>query len=272
MRLCAFRCTNPGSRNTILSSFKEVGYTKTQKRLLIINHRIAGRNHRGVITCRHRGGGHKRLSRKVDYFRTKLNWIGVVVAIKYDPNRTAYLSLIRYETGIYTYILGPTDLQIGQVVTAGFHVPIKIGNALPLWKIPLGTTVHNVEFRPGAGGQLARSAGNRVRVIAREKNLVTLRLPSGEIRRIKQRCWATIGQVSNVEVINIQIGKAGRVRWLGWRPRIRGSAINPVDHPHGGGEGRCPIGRSCPLTPWGNNRLGLKTRRKKYSDGLVLRR
>jgi large subunit ribosomal protein L2 len=226
-----------------------------------------------MITCRHHGGGHKRLYRKVDFRRKKLSRVGHVHAIEYDPNRNARLALVYYEDGEKTYILAPKGLQIGQTIVAGFRVPIEIGNALTLWNIPLGTRVHNVELSPGAGGKLARSAGTSVQLIARENGFATLRLPSGETRLVSQYVWRTVGQVGNIETRNKKIGKAGRIRWLGWNPTVRGSVINPVDHPHGGGEGRCPIGRNCPVTPWGKPRLGVKTRRrKKYSSVFILRR
>jgi large subunit ribosomal protein L2 len=212
------------------------------------------------------------LYRRVDTFRKKLNVIGYVRTIEYDPNRSARLALIQYIDGDKTYILVPKGLQVGQSIMSGFQIPIDVGNALPLWNIPLGMRICNVEFRPGMGGQLARASGTNVQLIARESGFVTLRLPSGEVRFVPQTCWATIGQIGNLEAANKKIGKAGRIRWLGWRPTVRGSVINPVDHPHGGGEGRCPIGRSCPVTPWGRTRLGLKTRRpKKYSDVLITR-
>jgi large subunit ribosomal protein L2 len=226
-----------------------------------------------MITCRHHGGGHKRLYRKVDFRRKKLSRVGHVHAIEYDPYRNARLALVYYEDGEKTYILAPKGLQIGQTIVAGFRVPIEIGNALTLWNIPLGTRVHNVELSPGAGGKLARSAGTSVQLIARENGFATLRLPSGETRLVSQYVWRTVGQVGNIETRNKKIGKAGRIRWLGWNPTVRGSVINPVDHPHGGGEGRCPIGRNCPVTPWGKPRLGVKTRRrKKYSSVFILRR
>jgi large subunit ribosomal protein L2 len=232
-----------------------------------------GRNNRGVITCRHRGGGQKRFYRKIDFWRKNLNCTGYVRAIEYDPNRNASVALIFYNNGTKNYILSPKNLKIGAIVIAGFRVSIRVGNALPLWNIPLGIIVHNVEFYPGGGGKIARSAGTSVQLIARENGFVTLRLPSGEIRLVSQTCWATIGQMGNVEARNIKSKKAGHNRWLGRRPTVRGSAINPVDHPHGGGEGRCPIGHINPVTPWGKVRLGVKTRRpKKYSNIFIVRR
>jgi large subunit ribosomal protein L2 len=208
----------------------------------------------------------------VDFWRRNLDRVGHVQSIEVDPNRNARVALIHYVNGKKSYILAPKEIEVGHSIVAGFRVPIEIGNALPLWNIPLGTRVHSVEFRPGAGGQLARSSGTSVQLIARENGFVTLRLPSGEVRLVPQICWATIGQVGNVEASNKKIGKAGRISWLGWRPTVRGNVMNPVDHPHGGGEGRCPIGRTHPVTPNGKARLGAKTRRpKKFSDTLRLR-
>jgi large subunit ribosomal protein L2 len=273
MGLRLFRATSPGSRHTILNSFEEITCQEQEKKLLLSNHRSKGRNCRGVITCRQHGGGHKRLYRKVDFYRKKLSRVGYVHATGYDPNRNARLALIYYEDGEKNYILAPKGLQIGQTIVAGFRVPIEIGNALTLRNVPLGTRVHNVELIPGVGGKLARAAGTSAQLIARENGFATLRIPSGEIRLVSQYVWRTVGQIGNIEARSKKIGKAGRIRWLGWTPTVRGSAINPVDHPHGGGEGRCPIGRSCPVTPWGKPRLGVKTRRqKKYSSALILRR
>jgi len=237
------------------------------------NPRTGGRNYSGTITCRHRGGGHKRLYRKIDFCRKKLDCSGYVTSIQYDPNRNAKIARIYYSDGEKNYILSPKNLKIGEIVTAGFRVAIKVGNALPLWNIPIGLTVHNVELYPGMGGKVARSAGTSVQLIARENGFVRLRFPSGETRLVAQTCWATIGQIGNSEASNKKLKKAGHKRWLGLRPTVRGSAINPVDHPHGGGEGRCPIGRIHPVTPWGKPRLGVKTRSpKKYSDIFILRR
>jgi large subunit ribosomal protein L2 len=273
MSLRYLRSISPGTRHAILDFFSEVTCKKPHKTLLQSNHRARGRNHRGVITCRHRGGGHKRLYRRVDFWRKSLDIVRYVQAIEYDPNRNARIALVNYEDGNTVYILSPKGLKVGQSILTGFQVSIEIGNSLPLWNIPLGISLHNVEFRPGAGGQLARSAGTSVQLIARDQGFVTLRLPSGEVRLVPQTCWATIGQVGNLDADKKKIGKAGRIRWLGWRPAVRGNVINPVDHPHGGGEGRCPIGRSKPVTPWGKARLGVKTRRpKKYSDILIVRR
>ena len=273
MNLRYFRSINPGTRHTILDSFVEITCRKPEKKLLQSNQRVQGRNHRGIITCRHRGRGHKRLYRKIDTWRKKLDVVGYIHTIEYDPNRNARLALIQYEDEEKIYVLVPRGFQIEQIIITGFRIPIEIGNALPLWNIPLGISVYNVEFRPGVGGQLARSAGTNVQLVARENGFVTLRLPSGEVRLVPQTCWATIGQVCGLERRNKKIGKAGRIRWLGWRPTVRGKVINSVDHPHGGGEGCCPIGRARPSTPWGKPRLGVKTRcPKKYSNALIVRR
>jgi large subunit ribosomal protein L2 len=273
MVLRYFRPISPGTRHTILDSFAEITHNRPEKKLLQSNQRAQGRNHRGVITCRHRGGGHKRLYRKVDIWRKKLDIIGFVRTIEYDPNRNSRLALVQYEDGEKRYVLVSKGLQVGQTIITGFRIPIEIGNTLPLWNIPLGINVYNVEFRPGEGRKLARSAGTNVQLVARESGFVTLRLPSGEVRLVPQTCWATIGQVCGLETRNKKIGKAGRIRWLGFRPTVRGKVINPVDHPHGGGEGCCPIGRPQPSTPWGKPRLGVKTRRtKKYSTTLIVRR
>jgi large subunit ribosomal protein L2 len=232
-----------------------------------------GRDSTGVKVSRCKGGGHKQFYRKVDFWRKKLFCRGSVRSIEYDPNRTAFISLIYYSDGTKSYILSPKGIEKGRVIERGLSVQVVCGNAIPLLNIPLGTNVHNVEFYPGSGGKIARSAGTVVQLIARENGYATLFIPSGEIRQVAQNCWATIGQVGNVEHSNKKRGKAGRSRWLGRRPKVRGSAINPVDHPHGGGEGRCPIGHKKPLTLWGKSRLGVKTRcPRKYSDNFILRR
>jgi large subunit ribosomal protein L2 len=273
MSLRYFRSISPGTRHAVLDSFSEITFKRSEKKLLQSNQCVHGRNHRGIITCRHRGGGHKRLYRKVDIWRKKLDSVGYICTIEYDPNRNSLLALVHYEDGEKIYTLVPKNFQVGQVVMIGFRVPIESGNTLPLWNIPLGINVYNVEFRPGSGRQLARSAGTSAQLIAREYGFVTLRLPSGEVRLVPQTCWATVGQVYGLEFRNKKIGKAGRIRWLGWRPIVRGTVINPVDHPHGGGEGCCPIGRSRPSTPWGKPRLGVKTRyKKKYSNVFIVRR
>jgi large subunit ribosomal protein L2 len=241
--------------------------------LTISLHRPKGRNNRGVITCRHRGGGHKRLYRQMDFRRDKMGILAKVLRIEYDPNRNARIALLGYEDGEKRYIIHPRGLNIGDIIQSDLNAPILIGNSLPLRNIPLGAEIHNVEFQPGSGGQLARSAGAMVEILAKEGNFVTIRLPSKEIRLVSKNCWATIGQVGNIEAYNLTIGKAGRTRWLGKRPTVRGSVMNPVDHPHGGGEGRAPIGRSRPVTPWGRPALGQLTRKpKKYSNTLIVRK
>lgn len=253
MVLRFFRSTSPRSRHTVLNTFKSSSHHRVKK-ILYSKGRTCGRNHRGSITCRHRGGGHKRIGRKIDFFRKKLNKKRLVQAIDYDPNRNSRLALIRYDDGEICYILSPNDIRVGRTVVAGFLSPLEVGNARPLWNLPLGRCVHNVELFPGAGGRVSRSAGTNRQLIARDGGFATIRLPSGEIRVIPQTCWATIGRVGNIEAKNRKNGKAGRVRWLGRRPVVRGSSINPVDHPHGGGEGRCSIGRKSPTNIWGNPR------------------
>lgn len=263
----------PGTRNRSVSDFSEITTSKPEKSLSYRLNRSSGRNNRGIITVRHRGGGHKRLYREIDFRRDKIGIAARVITIEYDPNRNARIALLRYEDGEKRYILQPRGLNVGEIIISDINAPILNGNCLPLRNIPLGAEVHNVEFQPGSGGQLARAAGTLVEVLAKEGNFVTVRLPSKEIRLVSKNCWATIGQVGNIEAYNLTLGKAGRTRWLGKRPTVRGSAMNPVDHPHGGGEGRCPIGRSRPVTPWGKPALGLITRKpKKYSSDLILRK
>ena len=263
----------PGTRQRAVSDFSEVTKTEPEKSLTIAVHRAKGRNNRGVITCRHRGGGSKKLYRIIDFKRDKRNIPAKVAAIEYDPFRNARIALLHYQDGEKRYILHPTDLAVGATVLAGETAPIEVGNALPLANIPTGTIVHNVELVPGKGGQIVRAAGTSAQVTSKEGNYVLLKLPSGERRLIRRECYATIGSVGNAEVRNTSLGKAGRKRWLGRRPEVRGSVMNPVDHPHGGGEGRAPIGRSGPVTPWGKPALGYKTRKKKkLSDALIVQR
>lgn len=263
----------PGTRNRSVSDFSEITATKPEKSLSKMKHRSKGRNNRGVITCRHKGGGHKRLYREIDFRRDKIGIPAKVMTIEYDPNRNARIALVMYEDGEKRYILQPRGLTVGDSIISDLQAPILVGNALPLRNIPLGAQVHNVEFQPGSGGQLARSAGALLDILAKEGNFVTVRLPSKEIRLISKNCWATIGQVGNLEAYSIRIGKAGRNRWLGKRPTVRGSVMNPNDHPHGGGEGRAPIGRCRPVTPWGRPALGQFTRQpKKYSSKFILRK
>ncbi|WAS05198.1 50S ribosomal protein L2 [Gloeomargaritales cyanobacterium VI4D9] len=273
MALRIYRPLTPGTRERSVSDFAEITKTKPEKSLVTHHHSPKGRNNRGVITTRHRGGGHKQLYRLVDFRRDKRGIPAKVAAIEYDPNRNARLALLYYRDGEKRYILHPRKLAVGATVIAGPDAPIEIGNALPLSNIPLGTEVHNVELVPGKGAQMVRAAGASAQVVAKEGDFVALKLPSGEVRLFRREGYATIGQVGNVEHNNITLGKAGRKRWLGRRPEVRGSVMNPVDHPHGGGEGRAPIGRSGPVTPWGKPALGRKTRKRhKPSDKLIIRR
>ncbi len=265
--------TSPGVRQMTVSTFEEITKKEPEKSLTEGLHRKAGRNNYGRITVRHRGGGTKRLYRKIDFKRQKQGILATVTAIEYDPFRTARIALLEYQDGEKAYILAPLGLKVGDTVTAGPGADIKPGNALSLQDMPVGTVVHAVEMHPGRGAQLARSAGTSAQLAAREGRYALLRLPSGELRRVPVTCMATVGQVGNVEHENISIGKAGRNRWLGRRPSVRGVVMNPVDHPHGGGEGKAPIGRKHPVTPWGKPALGKKTRKKrKASDRLIVRR
>jgi len=245
---------------------------KPEKSLLESTSKTGGRNHSGKITVRHIGGGAKRKYRKIDFKRNKLDILGRVASIEYDPNRTANIALINYRDGEKRYILAPEGLIVGQDIIAGETADIKVGNALPIGNIPVGTVIHNVELRPGKGGELARSAGSKAQIIGREDKYVMVRLTSGEQRLILKTCYATIGEVGNSDYELVSLGKAGRTRHMGIRPTVRGSVMNPNDHPHGGGEGRAPIGRSGPMTPWGKPALGFKTRKKKASDKLIVRR
>ncbi|MEB3289040.1 MAG: 50S ribosomal protein L2 [Leptolyngbya sp.] len=273
MGIRSYRPYTPGTRERTVSEFAEITRSEPEKSLTRSKHRPKGRNNRGVITCRHRGGGHKRLYRVIDFRRDKVGIPAKVASIEYDPNRNARISLLHYEDGEKRYILAPAGLAVGSTVVSGPDSPLEVGNALPLYKIPLGTTVHNIEMQPGKGGQMVRSAGAGAQVVAKEGDYVTLKLPSTEVRMVRRECYATIGQVGNADVRNVSLGKAGRKRWLGRRPEVRGSVMNPVDHPHGGGEGRAPIGRSGPVTPWGKPALGFKTRKKKKdSDKYVVRK
>ena len=273
MSIRLYKSYTPGTRNRALSGFSEITKSKPEKSLIKKNHRNKGRNNRGVITIRHRGGGHKRRYRIIDFKRNKYGIEGIVASIEYDPNRNARIALIHYKDGEKRYILHPKNLNVGDTVLAGSNAPLTIGNTLPLAEIPLGSSVHNIEFIPNKGGQMVRAAGTSAKILAKEGNYVTLRLPSKEIRLIRQECLATIGEISNNDAFLVQSGKAGRTRWLGKRPTVRGSVMNPCDHPHGGGEGRAPIGRTRPLTPWGKPALGIKTRkRKQLSDDYILRR
>ena len=273
MSIRLYNSYTPGTRNRALSEFSEITKAKPEKSLIRKNHRNKGRNNRGVITIRHRGGGHKKRYRLIDFKRNKVNIKGIVSAIEYDPNRNARIALINYVDGEKRYILYPKNLSIGDSIFSGSGCSLDIGNALPIEDIPLGTSIHNIELIPNRGGQIVRAAGTSAKILAKEGDYVTLRLPSKEIRLIRKECLATIGEVGNNDAFLIQSGKAGRTRWLGKRPTVRGSVMNPCDHPHGGGEGRAPIGRTRPLTPWGKPALGMKTRKKKkLSDAYILRR
>ena len=273
MAIRLYKSYTPGTRNRALSDFSEITKTKPEKSLLRKNHRSKGRNNRGIITIRHRGGGHIRRYRLIDFKRNKNKTKGQVVSIEYDPNRNARIALIHYLDGEKRYILHPKNLKVGDSIYSGSNVPLKIGNSMPLVEIPLGTSIHNIELIPNKGGQIVRAGGTSAKILAKEGNYVTLRLPSKEIRLLRKECLATIGEISNNDVFLVQSGKAGRTRWLGKRPTVRGSVMNPCDHPHGGGEGRAPIGRTRPLTPWGKAALGMKTRKnKKLSDAYILRR
>ena len=273
MAVKKFRPTTPTLRYKTVNSFEELTRSKPEKSLLAAAvGKSGGRNNQGRMTMRRRGGGHKRRYRVIDFKRTKLGVPGRVAEIEYDPNRSAFIALVVYADGDKRYILAPLGLKVGAEISAGPNAPIQVGNALPLANIPLGATVHNVELNPGRGGQLARSAGAEVQLLGRDGGRAQLRLPSGENREVLVQCMATLGQVGNIEHANIVVGKAGRSRWLGRRPKVRGVVMNPVDHPHGGGEGRSSGGRH-PVTPWGKPTKGYKTRkRKNQSNQWIIRR
>lgn len=273
MSIRFYKAYTPGTRNRALSDFNEITKFHPEKSLVQNHHRSKGRNHRGVITIRHRGGGHKRRYRKIDFSRNKNGIQGKVAAVEYDPNRNARIALIHYTDGEKRYILHPKTMEVGNSIISGPGSFINVGNNLPLGEIPLGTSIHNIELIPNSGGQMVRAAGTSAKILAKEGDYITLRLPSKEIRLVRKECCATIGEISNSDAFLVQSGKAGRTRWLGKRPTVRGSVMNPCDHPHGGGEGRAPIGRTKPLTPWGKPALGTKTRKpKKLSDAYILRR
>lgn len=273
MAIRLYKAYTPGTRNRTVSTFREITKKKPEKSLIKNYHSKQGHNNRGIITSRHKGGGHKKKYRLVDFKRNKINHWARVAAIEYDPNRNSRIALLHYSDGIKKYILHPRSLKIGDQVISGPQASIEIGNALPMKNIPLGTAVHNIELTPGKGGQIVRAAGTYAQILAKEGKLITLKLPSSEVRLVDNSCYATIGQVGNIDASNITIGKAGRNRWLGKKPRVRGIAMNPVDHPHGGGEGRSPIGKNHPVTPWGKPTLGIKTRaQNKHSNFLILRK
>ena len=273
MPIKVYKPTTNGRRNMTSLTYEEITTNKPEKSLLAPISKNAGRNNHGKITVRHRGGGHKRKYRIIDFKRTKDGIPGKVATIEYDPNRTANIALINYADGEKRYILAPKGISVGTMIESGPNADIKPGNALPLANIPEGTLIHNIEMRPGKGGQLVRSAGTSAQILGREERYVLIRLASGEVRRILSTCRATVGEIGNADHGLVNIGKAGRKRHMGWKPTVRGSVMNPNDHPHGGGEGRTPIGRKSPVTPWGKPALGLKTRnKKKASSKLIVRR
>jgi large subunit ribosomal protein L2 len=272
MAVKIYKPTSPGRRGMTGNSFEEITKARPERSLLRPLRSRAGRNVRGKITVRHRGGGVKRQYRLIDFRRDKLNVAARVAAIEYDPNRSARIALLQYADGEKRYIIAPLGLQVGDVVLAGATAEVRTGNTLPLKNIPIGTLVHNVELQAGKGGQLARSAGASAQLLAKEGDYVTLRLPSGEMRKVRQECMATVGQVGNLDHGNVKLGKAGRKRYLGIRPTVRGTAMSPRDHPHGGGEGRQPVGKPGPRSPWGMPTRGYKTRRNKSTDQYIVRR
>jgi len=273
MGIRKYKPTTPGLRGMTVSTFEEITKDTPEKSLTVTLKKHSGRNNTGRITVRHKGGGTRAKYRIIDFKRDKDGVPGKVSSIEYDPNRTANIALITYADGEKRYIIAPGKLEVGQTIVSGPDADIVIGNALPLANIPVGTIIHNVELKPGKGGQLARSAGNGAQLMAKEGDYAQVRLPSGEVRKVSMRCKATIGEVGNEESANIQIGKAGRTRHMGIRPTVRGSVMNPNDHPHGGGEGRAPVGRKSPVTPWGKPALGYKTRKKnKDSNKYIVKR
>jgi large subunit ribosomal protein L2 len=272
MAVKVYKPVTPGLRNMTGYSFEEITKSRPEKSLVVILKKHAGRNSYGRVTVRHRGGGNRRFIRIVDFKRDKRGVTAVVKAIEYDPNRTARLALVSYQGGEKRYIISPVGLRVGDTIMAGPNAEIRPGNSLPIANIPIGTTIHNVELRENGGGQLVRSAGGSAQLLAKEGDFAQIRLPSGEVRLVHQVCYATIGQVGNVDHSNIKLGKAGRKRHMGIRPTVRGTAMSPRDHPHGGGEGRQPIGMPGPKSPWGKPTLGYKTRRNKKTDKYIVRR
>ena len=272
MAIRNYKPTTPGRRKMSTLVNEEITASTPEKSLVVTVKKNGGRNNQGRITVRHQGGGAKRKYRIIDFKRNKLNVPGTVASIEYDPNRTANIALINYADGEKRYIIAPKGLTVGMTVMAGATADIKVGNALPIINIPVGTMIHNIELRPGKGGELARSAGASAQILGREGNYVMIRLSSGEQRKVLESCMATVGVVGNEDSSLVKIGTAGRKRHMGIRPTVRGSVMNPNDHPHGGGEGRAPVGRKAPMTPWGKPALGLKTRKKKQSDKFIVRR
>ena len=272
MAIKMYKPTSPGRRGMSVSTFEEITRTTPERSLLRPLRENAGRNNQGRVTVRHQGGGHKRMYRLIDFKRNKHGIPARVDSIEYDPNRSARIALLVYADGEKRYILAPLGLKVGAQLMSGPEAEVRVGNALPVKNIPLGTVVHNVELQPGRGGQMARSAGTGAQVMAKEGELAQLRLPSGEVRRVSVNCLATIGQVGNSDHANLNLGKAGRKRWMGIRPTVRGSAMDPRSHPHGGGEGRSPIGMPGPKTPWGKPAMGYKTRKNKRTEKMIVRR
>ena len=272
MAIKNYKPTSPARRNMSVTDYSVLSKVEPEKSLLAPLNKKSGRNSYGRITVRHRGGGNRNKYRIIDFKRRNFDVEGIVKTLEYDPNRSAHIALVEYADGTKSYIIAPVGLKIGYKVVSGPNADIKPGNALPLANIPVGTFVHNVELYPGKGAQLARSAGNMAQLMAKENGFALLRLPSGELRNVPENCMASIGQVSNIDHENVKIGKAGRKRNMGWRPTVRGSVMNPNDHPHGGGEGKSPVGRPGPVTPWGKPALGYKTRKNTRSDKLIVRR
>ena len=272
MPIKVYKPTSPGRRDMTASTFEEITRTGPEKSLIRPLKRNAGRNFRGKITVRHRGGGHKRRYRVIDFKRDKFGVPGRVASIEYDPNRSARIALVVYADGDKRYIIAPVGLMVGDVVTSGPDAEVQLGNAMPISSIPVGSTIHNIELHIGKGGQMVRAAGTSAQLLAKEGRYAHVRLPSGEVRLVNVQCMATLGQVGNTDHGNIKLGKAGRKRWLGFRPSVRGSAMDPASHPHGGGEGRAPIGMPGPKSPWGKPTLGKKTRRNKATDKWIVRR
>ena len=272
MAVKIYKPITPGLRGMTGYTFEEITKDTPERSLIVFRKKHAGRNASGRVTVRHRGGGARRFIRIVDMKRDKTGIPGKVIAIEYDPNRTARIALIQYSDGEKRYMLAPIGLKVGTMIVSGPNAEIRIGNAMPISNIPVGSTIHNIELRPGQGGQLVRAAGTSAQLLAKEGDYAQVRLPSGEVRLILQTCYATIGQLGNIDHSNIKLGKAGRKRHMGIRPTVRGTAMSPRDHPHGGGEGRQPVGMAGPKTPWGKPALGYKTRRNKRSDKFIVRR
>ena len=273
MAIKSYKPTTPGRRGMTVTDYSQLSKNGPERSLLAPLKKNSGRNSYGRITVRHRGGGNRRKYRIIDFKRDKVGMNAAVISLEYDPNRSAHIALLQYEDGEKRYIIAPNGLKVGDVVSSGEHADIKPGNALPLTAIPVGTFIHNVELYPGKGAQLVRAAGNMAQLMAREGNYALIRLPSGELRKVPVACYATVGQVGNVDHENVNYGKAGRKRHMGWRPTVRGSVMNPCDHPHGGGEGKSPVGRPGPVTPWGKPTLGYKTRAKHHrSDKFIVKR